>query len=905
MRLNRFSPSVASVPRTGALVERLEPRRLLAATPVRLGAETPVNTTTEFDQARPAVAGDGAGGFVVAWHSFGQDGSGLGVYARRYDAAGPVGPEFRANTDTASSQSFPAVAAAPDGFVVVWQGDGPEGDVWGISGQRYDAAGTPLGEQFAVSEAVAGRQITPSVAIAPDGRFVVAWADFGTEGDAFGVYARAFNADGTPRGPQFLVNTTVFLQQLDPAVGMAADGSFVVTWDGMVELGLFGVFARRFDAGASPSGDEFRVDEDARPDVREPSVALGPAGDFVVAWQSLGEAAGAGIYARRYAADGAAVGDALPVGVGSGDALPAISAAPGGGFAVAWQTGDPTAEGRDIFARRFGADGAASDAIPVNTHAAGDQFGAAVAFAADGSFLVAWQSAVQDGDGLGVYAQRLGEVATPPPVIRFAAEHVSVPEGDAGETLVPVTLLLVAGEDDDAPRPSALPVTVDLETVGDAIRGHDFALPARVTFAPGETSVTFHVSVFGDRFVEPGTRQFTMLLRNATNAVAGDRRGSHSFWIQDDDFAPDVLVGASGGPEGDGDAVREIPFSIRLSAAAGAPVTVRYVTRGGTAAAGADFVEADATVTFDAGEVEKVVRVRLVNDDVEEAEESFTLEASVVSGPASADVAAGTGTIVDDDWDVPPPTVTGVFVSGSLWTPAFRQAVAPADTGAGGPGAPAPGFLVPGGAAQLDELPWSNLNRVGVRFSVDVSVARDDLTVTGRHDATYPIGNFEYDPRTYTATWTLSRALANDRLELLLEGGARGVKAASSGAPLNGRWANGDDDYPTGDVSGPPQSLLFRLNVLPGDVTRDGAVSAADVVRVRSGRTAPVGGGYSVFHDVNGSGRVDAVDYALVRSRQGTTLPAPQAPAVGGSSLLVPRIAPVRRQLFSTTPILA
>jgi hypothetical protein len=188
---------------------------------------------------------------------------------------------------------------------------------------------------------------------------------------------------------------------------------------------------------------------------------------------------------------------------------------------------------------------------------------------------------------------------------------------------------------------------------------------------------------------------------------------------------------------------------------------------------------------------------------------------------------------------------------------------------------------------------------------VDVSVGRDDLTVTGRGGRSYPVGGFEYDTQTLTATWTLSRALANDRVELLLDGGAEGVKAATSGAPLNGRWVNGDDDYPTGDAGGPPQSLLFRLNVLPGDVTRDGVVNAADVVRVRSGRAGPADNGYSVFQDVNGSGRVDSVDYALVRSRQGTTLPAPKAPAVGGKDPVILRIAPVRRQLFSTVAILA
>jgi len=188
------SQSARRTPAGGAGVERLEPRRLLAAAPVRLGPETPVNTTTQFDQARPAVAADGAGGFVVAWQSFGQDGSLSGVYARRYSDGGPVGPEFRANTHTALAQTLPAVAASPGGFVVVWQSDSQDGDTWGIFGQLYDAAGTPRGAEFPVNNVIAGRQIAPAVAMAPDGRFVVAWSDFGNDGEGLGVFARRFAA---------------------------------------------------------------------------------------------------------------------------------------------------------------------------------------------------------------------------------------------------------------------------------------------------------------------------------------------------------------------------------------------------------------------------------------------------------------------------------------------------------------------------------------------------------------------------------------------------------------------------------------------------------------------------------------------------------------------------------------
>ena len=48
------------------------------------GAEFPVNSYTTSDQGIPAVASDASGNFVVAWSSYGQDGSGIGVFGQRY-----------------------------------------------------------------------------------------------------------------------------------------------------------------------------------------------------------------------------------------------------------------------------------------------------------------------------------------------------------------------------------------------------------------------------------------------------------------------------------------------------------------------------------------------------------------------------------------------------------------------------------------------------------------------------------------------------------------------------------------------------------------------------------------------------------------------------------------------------
>ena len=93
---------------------------------VRLGAEFQVNTYTTQFQRSPAVAARTDGAFVVAWASNGQDGSGYGIFARRFSSAGTaLAVEFQVNTTTTQSQNVPAVGVDSDGdFVVVWQSSG-------------------------------------------------------------------------------------------------------------------------------------------------------------------------------------------------------------------------------------------------------------------------------------------------------------------------------------------------------------------------------------------------------------------------------------------------------------------------------------------------------------------------------------------------------------------------------------------------------------------------------------------------------------------------------------------------------------------------------------------------------------------------------------------------------------
>ena len=91
-----------------------------------------------------------------------------------------------------------------------------------------------------------------------------------------------------------------------------------------------------------------------------------------------------------------------------------------------------------------------------------------------------------------------------------------------------------------------------------------------------------------------------------------------------------------------------IDFAVSLSRAASGPVTVAYRTADGTATAGEDYTRASGKLKFAPGETAKTVRVPVLDDVVDEGEETFTLRLLNASGARIADGEA-TGTIVNSD----------------------------------------------------------------------------------------------------------------------------------------------------------------------------------------------------------------------------------------------------------------
>ena len=103
---------------------------------------------------------------------------------------------------------------------------------------------------------------------------------------------------------------------------------------------------------------------------------------------------------------------------------------------------------------------------------------------------------------------------------------------------------------------------------------------------------------------------------------------------------------------------KPLTFTITTSAASGRDVTVSYTTVNGSALAGQDYTAASGTARIVAGTTSTTVSVTVLGDTAHEANETFSLQISNPVG-ATLGTASATGTITNDDADLPPRNTWG------------------------------------------------------------------------------------------------------------------------------------------------------------------------------------------------------------------------------------------------------
>ncbi|MEH2075124.1 MAG: cadherin-like domain-containing protein [Nostoc sp.] len=371
--------------------------------------EFQVNTYTNNEQVNPTVAIDATGDFVITWTSYGQDGSGNGIYAQRYNSAGLAqGNEFKVNTTTTGDQINPTIAMDGAGdFVVSWQSQDGSGN--GIYAQRYSSAGVAQGNEFRVNTTTTGDQINPTVAINATGDFVVSWQSQDVSGN--GIYAQRYNSSGVAQGNEFRVNTYTDDNQINPTVAMDAAGDFVISWQSYYQdNSYYGIYAQRYNSSGAVQGNEFKVNTYTAKDQRNSTVAMDANGNFVISWQSLGEDGSSyGIYAQRYSSAGVAQGNEFKVNTyttSSQDNPTVAINANNGDFVISWTSNGQDGSSDGVYAQRYNSAGVAQgNEFRVNTYTDSFQNSPTVALGSNGEYVIAWQSLGQDGSNNGIYAQ--------------------------------------------------------------------------------------------------------------------------------------------------------------------------------------------------------------------------------------------------------------------------------------------------------------------------------------------------------------------------------------------------------------------------------------------------------------------------------------------------------------------
>ena len=204
-----------------------------SATATPVGPEFQVNTYTTGAQYRAAVSLVSGGAFVVAWQDGNAPGAGSpgrGIFAQRYDGAtgAPLGPEFQVNSYTTGFHGSPTITTwIPNLFVVAWHSDGQDGSGLGIFAQRFDPAGAPFGSEFRVNSYTTGDQANPMAG--GHGCALIAWESTGQDGSGTGIYGQLYYLGNYPSSsPEWRFNLTTNGSQARVAIAPTQWGETVI-----------------------------------------------------------------------------------------------------------------------------------------------------------------------------------------------------------------------------------------------------------------------------------------------------------------------------------------------------------------------------------------------------------------------------------------------------------------------------------------------------------------------------------------------------------------------------------------------------------------------------------------------------------------------------------------------------
>jgi hypothetical protein len=363
-----------------------------APPPLPVGAEIRVSTDPTISHFHPSVAVFQDGSFVVVWTST------AGARARFFDSQGrPKSGETLLKTVGVVNQ----VVAEPDGgFLVAWTGPGnPSTPTTNVYVRRFNRNGTPRSKGIRANiPNPSFNRANPVVALAPDGRFAVAWMSEIPVPELDGVVitnavVRIFSAKGIPITPEITLYEgsppSPALDDADDAfptsLTFAPDG----TVSALVELwpSCTRTFLVRLPRGSLTPESRALVSFCSGLDNLRSSLAMGKDGSLIATWNQFE------VVAQRFSPSGTPRGAVLDVSDAVSTELdPAVALQAGGSFVVVWTDRDGRdGDGKGIFGRAFTAQGSPrSGDFQINTTTAGDQEDPSISAARRGIVVVVW-----------------------------------------------------------------------------------------------------------------------------------------------------------------------------------------------------------------------------------------------------------------------------------------------------------------------------------------------------------------------------------------------------------------------------------------------------------------------------------------------------------------------------------
>lgn len=250
-----------------------------------------------------------------------------------------------------------------------------------------------------VTALVGSSQEISSVSALANGGWVVTWQS--NQSGNFDIYQSVYASDGSlavDANGNVIANQEVVAaasnnQQMSTVSGLAG-GGWVVIWETIQSNGTSDLRQAVYNADGSLVGET--AVSSAGNSQAAPSVSALPGGGYVIVWQTK-ENGNNDIHQRAYNANGTPLGaETVVTNASSNQTAPSVSVLNNGGWVVTWET-QGAGGTSDIRQRAYDPNGTALGAETVVSSAEGNQYAPSVTALPGGGWVVTWQTDEESG----------------------------------------------------------------------------------------------------------------------------------------------------------------------------------------------------------------------------------------------------------------------------------------------------------------------------------------------------------------------------------------------------------------------------------------------------------------------------------------------------------------------------